>query len=250
MKRLYGLVGFPLGHSFSASYFSEKFRLENTEAEYRNFPMEVVDSVRNLVAENLNLHGFNVTIPHKQAIIPFLDKLSDAAREIGAVNVVKIFREDGKLRLFGFNTDYIGFEESLKPLLPNDCRAALVLGTGGASRAVAYALRRLGILPQFVGRRASHEVLSYDCLNADIMRNNRLIVNCTPLGMFPDTDSVPPILWSEVCSGHLLYDLVYNPEQTKFMRMGSERGARVKNGLEMLHRQAEAAWNIWTSEKY
>ena len=250
MKKIYGLIGFPLGHSFSASYFSEKFSTEKIDAEYRNFPMGQVDDVRDFVEANPGLQGFNVTIPHKQAIIPFLDELSAAAEDIGAVNVVKISRESGRLRLSGFNTDYIGFEESLKPMLPAFCNSALVLGTGGASRAVVYALKRLGISPQLVSRKSSCGILRYEDLNADIMRSNRLIVNCTPLGMFPDIDSVPPVLWSEVGSGHLLYDLVYNPAQTKFMRMGIERGARVKNGLEMLHLQAEAAWDIWTSEKY
>ena len=248
MKRLYGLIGFPLGHSFSASYFSDKFKAEKIDAEYRNFPMERMDDVRHFVESNQSLQGFNVTIPHKQAIIPYLDDLSDAAEGIGAVNVVKISRENGKPRLRGFNTDFIGFEDSLKPLLPVDCSSALVLGTGGASRAVVYALKQLGISPHLVSRRSSKGILSYEDLDADIMVSNKLIVNCTPLGMFPNTDSVPPILWSEVNSDYLLYDLVYNPEQTKFMRMGLECGAKVKNGLEMLHRQAEAAWKIWTFE--
>lgn len=249
MKKQYGLIGFPLGHSFSASYFAGKFSRENIDAEYVNFPMEVVDGLRDFVRDNPHLAGFNVTIPHKQAVIPLLDDLSIAANEIGAVNVVKVVRDEEGFRLVGYNTDHLGFAESLRPLLTTDVRRALVLGTGGASRAVVYALKRMDIVPQLVSRHKREGILAYDDIDAQTLRDFPLVVNCTPLGMFPKVDAAPPIPYEHLSASNIFYDLVYNPDDTKFMRLGRSHGAKAKNGLEMLHLQAEAAWNIWKSEK-
>lgn len=247
MKR-YGLVGYPLGHSFSVRFFTDKFRREGLSAEYVNFEMPSVGGLRRLVSEDEALCGLNVTIPHKQAVIPLLDELSDEAREIGAVNVVCIRREGGVLRLRGCNSDAAGFMGSIGPLLRPSHRKALVLGTGGASKAVAYGLRRLGVEPVLVSRTARPGVLSYAQLTPAVMRDHAVVVNCSPVGMHPHVNECPAIPYDCLTPGHLLYDLVYNPEETLFLRRGSERGAAVKNGLEMLRLQALAAWDDWQAE--
>lgn len=245
MKR-YGLLGYPLGHSFSARFFAEKFRSEGIDAEYVNFEMPAVDGLREFVAADPALCGLNVTIPHKQAVVPLLDVLTDEARAIGAVNVIAIGRREGSLRLVGANTDAVGFRRSIEPLLRPCHRRALVLGTGGASRAVVYVLRQLGIEPVYVSRTERQGAFTYAALTADVVREYRVIVNCSPVGMYPHTDECPALPYDALTEDHLLYDLVYNPEETLFMRRGRERGATVKNGLEMLHLQALAAWDVWT----
>lgn len=245
MKRQYGLVGFPLGHSFSEKYFMEKFEREGIDAKYSLFPIKDILSLPSLLSNEENLKGLNVTIPYKESVMTLLDEVSEDAREIGAVNVIKVSNKNGKNFLKGFNSDYVGFAESLRPLLREDIKNALVLGTGGASKAVSYALRGLGIIPTLVSRHPKVGELSYDDLNPEIMSKNLLIVNTTPLGMYPNVDSCAPIPYHLLTPLHVCYDLVYNPEVTEFMHRAEERGATVKNGLEMLYRQAERAWEIW-----
>ena len=234
--RHYGIIGFPLLHSFSAKYFNEKFATEKIEAEYSLFPMKELTSERvNELMDSLD--GFNVTLPHKQAIIPFLDRLDETAEVIGAVNVVH--------KRIGYNTDCLGFMTSIRPLLRDFDRKALVLGTGGASKAVCYGLRKLGITPTLVSRTPKEGMFGYEELNAEIMDTHSIIVNCTPLGMYPDIDSCPPIPYTLIFAQHLLFDCVYNPEETLFLRKGKEQGATIQNGIGMLIGQAKEAWKIW-----
>lgn len=253
---VYGLIGFPLGHSFSAKYFAEKFSREDIHAVYENFEFSQLPDLHQWCESRPHLRGFNVTIPHKQTIVAQLDALSPAATEVGAVNVVRCVRSaEGKVRLLGDNSDWVGFTESLRPLLRPDIQHALVLGTGGASRAVVVALRHLGISPTYVSRHAKSEgvkvggqsvsVLTYDELTPEVMKSHLLIINTTPMGMYPLVQAAPQIPYAQLTSAHVLYDLVYNPLQTQFMQLGLAQGAVVKNGLEMLYLQAEAAWQTW-----
>lgn len=246
--KTYGLIGFPLGHSFSARYFAEKFAREGIDAEYLNFEIESADRLTDIVNRHPDLCGLNVTIPHKQAVIGLLDELSDEARAIGAVNVIKIVRHDGEIRLKGFNADIIGFTRSIAPLLRTHHRKALVLGTGGASKAVIHGLQSLHIEPQYVSRKKAAGCLTYEDLTPALMAEYTVIVNCAPCGMYPKVDTCPAIPYDRLTPDHLLYDLVYNPEETLFMKRGKAYGATVKNGLEMLHLQAEASWQFWTQE--
>jgi shikimate dehydrogenase len=241
MPAVYGLIGYPLTHSFSAGYFSKKFAAENSSDVYRNFPIEDIGLFPQLLAATKDLQGLNVTIPYKQKVIPFLDHLSDEARAIGAVNCIHIV--DGKTK--GYNTDVTGFRESLQPLLRPHHKQALILGTGGASLAVAYALQQLHIPFQKVSRTPAANECSYEALDEAVIATHTLIINTTPLGMFPATDSFPPIPYHLLTARHLLYDLVYNPEETLFLTFGKQHGATIKNGLEMLHLQADAALAIW-----
>lgn len=244
----YGLVGHPLGHSFSAGYFAEKFVREGIDATYTNFDIADISQLTSLIAENENLRGVNVTIPHKQAVIPLLDELSAEAREIGAVNVVRIARDaDGTIRTKGYNSDVIGFVESLRPLLQSHHRRALVLGTGGASKAIVFGLKKLGITPIYVSRMKRTDALTYEGLTPEVLSAHHVIVNCSPVGMYPHVDEAPDVPYHLLTSQHLCYDLVYNPLETAFMKKASAQGAVVKNGLEMLHLQAEAAWKFWHS---
>ena len=240
----YGLIGFPLGHSFSRGFFTEKFAREGIDAEYVNFEIPDASMLLDVIRDNPELRGLNVTLPHKQAVIPLLDELSDEAREIGAVNVIRI--RDGRLK--GFNSDIIGFMDSLRPLLRPHHRRALVLGSGGASKAVWAGLLRLGLEPMQVSRKAGDGVLSYEMLTPEVMADCTVVVNCSPVGMFPHVDECPAIPYELLSGRHLLYDLVYNPLDTLFMQRGRERGATVKNGLEMLRLQALASWKFWHSE--
>ena len=238
--RHFGIIGYPLVQSFSAKYFNEKFAREGIDAEYSLYPLDDLrlDDVRlNDLLDRLD--GMNVTIPYKQAVIPFLERLDETAQAIGAVNVI--------CRRVGYNTDCLGFIDSLKPLLREYDRKALVLGTGGASKAVCYGLRKLGISPTLVSRTPKDGQLGYSDLTAAVMAEHTVIVNCTPLGMFPDIDSCPAIPYEQITAQHLLFDCVYNPEQTLFLRKGAAQGAQTKNGLEMLFGQAKAAWAIWTN---
>lgn len=247
---LYGLLGHPLGHSFSASYFAEKFAKEGIEAEYRNF--DLADAAEGLeeILKETRLRGFNVTIPHKRNVMPFLNEISAAAREIGAVNVVKVKRDTtGKVLLKGFNSDFIGFRDSLRPLLKKEHKCALILGTGGASRAVDYALNKEGLKTLHVSRTSGERHITYADLTSEVIETFKIIVNCSPVGMFPKVDLCPDIPYEFLTKDHLLYDLVYNPTETLFMKRGKEKGAEVKNGLEMLHLQAQAAWSIWQGKE-
>ena len=242
--RHYGIIGFPLLHSFSAKYFNEKFAREHIEAEYSLYPLDheqwTMDNgqkVRRLID---TLDGFNVTLPYKQAIIPYLDRLDQTAEQIGAVNVV--------YQRVGYNTDCLGFMASIRPLLRANDQRALVLGTGGASKAVVYGLRQLGITPTLVSRTPREGIIGYKDLTEEIMAQHTIIVNCTPLGMLPDVDTCPDIPYHLITAKHLLYDCVYNPEQTLFLQKGKTQGATIRNGMEMLTGQAQAAWKIWNNE--
>jgi len=255
--KVYGLVGHPLGHSFSRDFFTRKFAAEYTDAEYLNFDIEDISRLKDIIATHKQLSGFNVTIPYKQAVMPLLTSLSSEAATVGAVNVVKVVRhaDGGDVRLEGYNSDVFGFVNSLKPMLSGGCHSrALVLGTGGASRAVVHGLKSLGITPVAVSRtpESEHlkdypsEVISYGDLSAEIVRRMTVIVNATPVGMYPAADTCPPIPYDAVTGRHVCFDLVYNPTDTRFMQRCAARGARVKNGLEMLHLQALRAYEIWT----
>jgi shikimate dehydrogenase len=242
----YGLIGYPLGHSFSRSFFQDKFQSEGIEAEYINFEIPDIDRILEVLDAHPDLRGFNVTIPYKQKIIPYLDEVSREAREIGAVNVVKVVNRGGSRQLIGYNSDVIGFRNSIEPLLRPHHRRALILGTGGASRAVHYALQRqLGIETVFVSRYERPGTVTYDHITAETMSDYPLIVNTTPLGMYPHVDECPPLPYEAMTSDHLLFDLIYNPERTRFMNRGAAQGAAVKNGLEMLLLQAIASWTYW-----
>ena len=241
----YGLIGYPLGHSFSISYFNEKFSNEGLDSIYENYEIPSIDNLIEIIATNHELKGLNVTIPYKEKILPFLDMITPEAQAIGAVNVVKIIRKGNKIQLKGYNSDVIGFTQSIEPLLDKQHKKALILGTGGASKAVDYGLKSLGIETQFVSRRKSDYSIDYSELTPDIIKKYKIIVNCTPCGMFPKTDDCPNIPYEGIGEGHLLYDLLYNPDETLFMRKGLEHGATVKNGLEMLLLQAFASWKFW-----
>lgn len=245
MKELFGLIGYPLGHSFSAKYFAGKFAKEGINAEYRNFAIENIEKFPGIIEAHPTLRGLNVTIPYKQEVIPYLDTLDEAARRIGAVNVISIRHTATGVKLTGHNADVVGFMESLRPLLKPQHREALVLGTGGASKAVVDGLRQLGIKPQYVSRTRKEGALAYKDVTPDVIASHKLIVNCTPLGMYPKVDNAPDINYDCLTPEHLLYDLVYNPQETLFLRKGREHGAAIKNGMEMLHIQAEASWQFW-----
>lgn len=238
----YGLVGRNISYSFSRKYFSEKFSREGIAATYENFDLKDIKKFPDLLVVNPRLKGLNVTIPYKQAIFPFLDILDPIAEEIGAVNTIKI-ENDGSLT--GYNTDYYGFAEALKPHLTLNHTRALILGTGGASKAVNYTLKSLGIETRFVSRSPSKNALSYKDLSAEVMAAHTLIVNTTPLGTFPKTEDFPAIPVDNINSQHLLFDLIYNPPKTTLMQLAKEKGATILNGQKMLELQAEKAWEIW-----
>lgn len=237
----YGIIGNPLGHSFSKGFFTEKFAREGIDAEYLNFQIPEIGKLTEVLQENPELRGINVTLPYKTEVIPFLDELSDEAREIGAVNVVQI--RNGHLK--GFNSDIIGFTRSIQPLLKPHHRKALILGTGGASRAIRVGLTRLGLEWKYVSRTPREGMITYEDITAETLREYEVIVNCSPVGMFPKVDECPAIPYEFLTQDNLLYDLVYNPENTLFMKKGALPGAVVKNGLEMLHLQAIASWEFW-----
>lgn len=243
--KTYGLLGHPLSHSFSKSFFTEKFEKEHIHAQYLNFDLADIGAFAQLIQAHPDLEGLNVTIPYKEAVIPFLDELDPTAKEIGAVNVIRIERKDGAVRLIGYNSDVVGFRESLRPLLLDDVTRALVLGTGGASKAVVYALRELGIESRYVSRKGTGTVLGYDQLDAELIGQYPLVVNTTPLGMYPNLTEKPSLPYEGVKARHILYDLIYNPETTAFLEEGMRRGAVVKNGYEMLILQALESWRIW-----
>jgi shikimate dehydrogenase len=245
--RKYGLIGFPLGHSFSEKYFREKFRQASIQdCSYSNYELPVISALREILLDP-ELAGLNVTIPYKESVIPFLHKKDPVVEEIAACNCISI----QKGRLTGFNTDVAGFEESLSEKLTGADQRALILGTGGSSKAVAWVLRKKGIHFLLVSRKepgtAGH--ISYGDLNRDILDSHTLIINCTPLGMVPKTKECPPIPYDLIGPAHYLFDLVYNPEKTVFLERGEDAGARVKNGADMLRIQAEASWAIWNGQE-
>jgi shikimate dehydrogenase len=246
--RTFGLIGFPLAHSFSKKYFTEQFeREETTDCKYELFPMENISSLNPLIAGQKGLEGLNVTIPHKVNVLPFLDELDEAARQIGAVNCISIRRTGNTARLKGYNTDAFGFEESLKPCLRGNHTKALILGNGGAAKAVKYVLDQLKISYITVVRTAVPGAVVYGELNEALLSTHQLIINTTPLGTFPNVENAPDIPYHLLTTAHLAYDLVYNPEETEFLRRSKAQGAAVRNGLEMLHLQAERSWMIWNN---
>ena len=238
--RHFGIIGYPLIHSFSAKYFNEKFESEKIDAEYSLYPTE------NLTRERMNelmnsLDGMNVTMPYKKDVIAYLDRLDETAEAIGAVNVIH--------DRVGYNTDCLGFIDSIRPLLREYDKKALVLGTGGASKAVCFGLKKLGISPTLVSRTPQEGMLGYDDLTEAVMSDYTVIVNCTPLGMAPEEETFPPIPYEYISARHLLFDCVYNPEETLFLQKGKVQGATTRNGMEMLYGQAKAAWKIWNNNK-
>ena len=237
----FGIIGYPLGHSFSKGFFTEKFARESIDAQYLNFEIPDVAMLPDVLRNNPELRGLNVTLPHKQAVIPLLDEMSKEAKEIGAVNVIRV--RNGKLK--GFNSDIIGFTNSIKPLLMPHHKKALILGTGGASKAICVGLNRLGIEWTYVSRSPREGMITYEDITAETLQAYTVIVNCSPVGMFPNVAQAPEIPYDCLSDKHLLFDLVYNPEETLFMKKGREQGATVKNGLEMLHLQAVASWDFW-----
>ena len=243
--KIFGLVGYPLGHSFSKKYFNEKFADENIDAEYKNFEIEDINEVTDIINHN-DIFGLNVTIPHKISVIPLLSQIDPIAEAIGSVNVIKIIRTDNGIITRGYNTDAIGFTTSIRPLIQPHHRHALVLGTGGASKAVVYALQQLlGIDVQSVSRNPAPGIITYADLDSKIMESHTVVVNATPLGMYPHVETHPDIPYRLLSPQHLCFDLTYNPSVTTFMRMSSEFGAKTCNGKGMLIGQALAAWDIW-----
>lgn len=244
MKEInYGLVGSDISYSFSPAYFKEKFEKEGLKNyRYNLYDISDINQLPDIIAETKRLRGLNVTIPYKEAIIPLLDSTSKTAKKIGAVNTVTVSKK-GKLK--GFNTDHYGFRKSLKPLLKEHHEKALILGTGGASKAVAYALRKLGIEYDFVSRNGDEVIFSYTDLDKEIFDEYHIIINTTPLGTYPNIEECPPLDFSLFTDKHIAFDLVYNPEVSTFLKKAGEQGAVTKNGYEMLVYQAEKAWEIW-----
>lgn len=242
-NKKFGLVGKSISYSFSKKYFTDKFLVPIYEGySYGNFEIENIALFPNIISENPTLKGLNITIPYKESIIPFLDELSTNALEIGAVNVVR-FAKNGKLK--GYNSDWIGFKKALQPLLQPHHKKALILGTGGASKAVAFALQDLDILYTFVSRETSEIAMQYQHLNATTFDNYQIIINCTPLGTSPNSEDCPEIPYAFFTNKHIAFDLIYNPEETQFLKKAKKKGAVTKNGMEMLVFQAEKAWKIW-----
>ena len=242
-KKIYGLIGRDIDYSFSAKYFNDKFTKKNIDnCYYQNFDIEYIGELRNVVEDTPKLRGLNVTIPYKEEVIPLLDSLSKTAAIIGAVNTITVSKK-GKLK--GYNTDYFGFKKALKPLLKSHHHKALILGTGGASKAVAYALRKMKIEYDFVSRRATDVIFSYNCLDKEVFDEYQIIINTTPVGTYPNINEFPLIDYNLFTDKHIAFDLVYNPEETAFLRKAAENGAVASNGYKMLVYQAEKAWKIW-----
>jgi shikimate dehydrogenase len=243
IKRVYGLIGKNISYSFSKKYFTDKFVLGNLiDCFYENFDLQSIEEFSSVITNNPDLKGLNVTIPYKETIVPYLNKLSKNAAQIGAVNVIRITKK-GKLK--GYNSDYYGFMKSLEPLLQTHHKKALILGTGGAAKAVSFALDQLGILYTFVTREEKEGMIDYNRINATTFDNHQIIINCTPLGTSPNIKEFPPIPYQFFTSNHIAFDLIYNPEETQFLKKAKKKGAITKNGYEMLVLQAEKAWKIW-----
>ena len=241
----YGLIGYPLGHSFSINYFNQKFTDEDINARYYNFEIPTIDALAEVLDSNPELKGLNVTIPYKQKVMEYLDQISPEARAIGAVNVIKVMHQGNETILKGYNSDVIGFTQSIEPMLEDYHKKALILGTGGASKAIDYGLRSLGLETVFVSRYERPETICYEDVTPEVVKEYNVIVNCTPLGMFPKTEECPRLPYEAMDEHNILYDLIYNPDETLFMKRGAQRGANVKNGLEMLLLQAFASWEFW-----
>jgi shikimate dehydrogenase len=247
--RKYGLIGYPLGHSFSKKYFTEKFLFEQiNNCSYDNYPLGNLDGFQEFISRDDELCGLNVTIPYKSEIIKFLDCIDREAEDIGAVNVLKIKRSGKQFRLHGFNSDITGIRDSLIPYIGENTTEALVLGTGGSSRAVCYVLKKIGIKVYLVSRDRKPGSILYSEISSAIIDRSRLIINTTPLGMYPDIGSKPEIDYTRLTDKHVLFDLVYNPELTAFLLTGKEHGCHVINGLKMLYSQAEKSWDIWNND--
>jgi shikimate dehydrogenase len=246
VSRTFGLIGYPLSHSFSKKYFREKFVQEGISGcQYELFPIASIELIMDLLQENKQLEGLNVTIPYKVSVIPYLNELEEAAAFIGAVNCISIQFRDGSPFLKGYNTDAYGFEESLKPLLAPHHQKALIFGNGGAAKAVKYVLQKLGVPYLSVTRTSIPEAITYDQVTEAILQEHTLLINTTPLGMSPNLDTYPPIPYRFLSEQHLSYDLVYNPEESRFLELSKAEGAVIKNGMEMLELQAERSWFIW-----
>lgn len=242
MKKL-GLLGRNIGYSFSRNYFSNKFEYEKiTDFTYQNFDIADIELFPKIFKETPDLIGLNVTIPYKEEVIPFLDELSENAKQIGAINTIKILPNGN---LLGDNTDYFGFSESLKPLLKSHHKKALILGTGGAAKAIAFGLQQLQIDFIFVSRKTSSNTITYSDLTKELFNEHQIIINCTPLGTFPNIENCPDIPYQYITQNHIAYDLIYNPEKTTFLNKAEQKGATIKNGYEMLVLQAEKSWEIW-----
>ena len=242
----YGLIGYPLGHSFSISYFNQKFQDENIDAVYENYEIPNIDALSEVLDMNPELSGLNVTIPYKEKVMPFLDSISPEARAIGAVNVIRVIHQGKAIKLKGYNSDVIGFTKSIEPMLDKKWhKKALILGTGGASKAIDYGLRNLGLDTVFVSRYEKSGTIQYQAITPEVIKEYNVIVNCTPLGMYPKTEECPQLPYEAMDQHTILYDLIYNPYKTLFMKRGAKYGAQVKNGLEMLLLQAFASWEFW-----
>lgn len=242
-RNLYGLIGRNISYSFSAAYFSNKFKKNNDiKSQYVNFDIQNIAEFSNILHENPELKGANVTIPYKETIIPYLDSLSKKARKIGAVNTIRISK---KGHLKGYNTDWFGFYQAIKPMLNSTHKKALILGTGGSSKAIEFALRKLKIEYKFVSRTAQENTLQYEEIDKDIMQSYQVIINTTPLGTFPNINEAPTLPYTYFSKQHIAFDLTYNPETTQFLKLASENGAKIQNGALMLKLQAEKAWEIW-----
>jgi len=242
-KYKFGLLGRDISYSFSRGYFAEKFKNENLSHSYVNFDLPSIDDLAEIIKNTSNLKGINVTIPYKEEVMPLLDKLNKTAKKIGAVNTIRFSKNN---KLVGYNTDYYGFKNSIKPHLKSHHKNALILGTGGASKAIAYALKKLKIKYDFVSRTKKEGVtFLYSDLTEKIISDYTIIINCTPIGTFPNIDKCPNIPYNAISEKHILYDLIYNPERTKFLNQGFNKGATIINGLEMLRLQAEKSWEIW-----
>jgi len=246
IMRRFGLLGKNISYSFSKSYFENKFKNETiTDATYENFDIDDISLFQDIIKNTEQLRGINVTIPYKQSVIPYLNRLNKKAKKIGAVNTIKVTK---KGKLIGYNTDCYGFKKTLKPYLKSHHKSALILGTGGASKAIAYTLKTLGIKYLYVSRKASETAISYSDLSNKLIENHRIIINCTPLGTYPNIDACPDIPYDAITNKHILFDLIYNPEETKFLSLGNQNNATIINGRNMLKLQAEKSWSIWNSK--
>ena len=242
----YGLIGYPLGHSFSISYFNQKFEDEGIDAKYENFEISSIDQLQEVLDTNPNLKGLNVTIPYKEKVMEYLDSITPEAQAIGAVNVIRVWQDGKNLKLKGYNSDVIGFTQSIEPMIdPNWHKKALILGTGGASKAINYGLKSLGLETVYVSRYERPGTIQYASITPEVVKEYNVIVNCTPVGMYPHTEECPPLPYEAMDHHTILYDLIYNPDETLFMKRGRQQGAEVKNGLEMLLLQAFASWEFW-----
>ena len=242
----YGLIGYPLGHSFSISYFNQRFQDEGIDAVYENYEISSIEALDEVLGANPELKGLNVTIPYKEKVIPYLDSITPEARAIGAVNVIKVIHEGRNIKLKGFNSDVIGFTKSIEPMLEKKWhKKALILGTGGASKAINFGLHHLGLETVFVSRYERPDTIQYPNITPEVIKEYNVIVNCTPLGMYPNTEECPLLPYEAMDSHTILYDLIYNPDETLFMKRGAQYGAQTKNGLEMLLLQAFASWEFW-----